>query len=218
MLIHLKANVPGSINFKMNLSRPERGSVRKLAEGKLELYGSLDSGSSQAGVRYAAIAGITCKGKQTNQSTDEQSITIQNADEAWIVVSAKTSFLAGEIYETEADRILNDALKSNLCETVSEAILSYQALFNRAGIRLPENEAVSHLTTDQRIERFQQQDDPSLAALYYNYGRYLLISSTRPGSLPPNLQGLWLTSGNSLEWRLSYEHQCTNEPLASRTS
>ena len=82
-------------------------------------------------------------------------------------------------------------MKSNLCETVSEAILSYQALFNRAGIRLPENEAVSHLTTDQRIERFQQQDDPSLAALYYNYGRYLLISSTRPGSLPPNLQGLW---------------------------
>ena len=191
MLIHLKANVPGSINFKMNLNRPERGSVRKLAEGKLELYGSLDSGSSQAGVRYAAIAGITCKGRQTNQSTDEQSITVQNADEAWIVVSAKTSFLAGEIYETEADRILNDALKSNLCETVSEAILSYQALFNRAGIRLPENEAVSHLTTDQRIERFQQQDDPSLAALYYNYGRYLLISSTRPGSLPPNLQGLW---------------------------
>ena len=131
------------------------------------------------------------QGRQTNQSTNEQSITVQNADEAWIVVSAKTSFLAGEIYETEADRILNDALKSNLCETVSEAILSYQALFNRAGIRLPENEAVSHLTTDQRIERFQQQDDPSLAALYYNYGRYLLISSTRPGSLPPNLQGLW---------------------------
>ena len=60
MLIHLKANVPGSINFKMNLSRPERGSVRKLAEGKLELYGSLDSGSSQTDVRYAAIAGITC--------------------------------------------------------------------------------------------------------------------------------------------------------------
>ena len=47
------------------------------------------------------------------------------------------------------------------------------------------------VSTDKRLEAFQTQDDPSLAALYYNYGRYLLISSTRPGSLPPNLQGLW---------------------------
>lgn len=191
ILIHLKADIPESIHFTMSLSRPERGNVRKLAEGKLELYGSLDSGSSTPGVRYAAIAGVACKGKQTKQSTNEQSIVVRDADEAWIVVSAKTSYLTGEIYETEADRLLNEALGSNFSEILPEAVRSYQALFNRAGIYLPENEAVSHLTTDQRIERFQKQDDPSLATLYYNYGRYLLISSTRPGSLPPNLQGLW---------------------------
>ena len=162
-----------------------------LTEGKLELYGNLDSGSPQPGVRYAAIARVVCKGKQTKQSTDEKSIVVRNADEAWIVVSAKTSYLSGEIYETEADRLLNEALRSNFSEILPEAVRSYQALYNRARICLPENEAVSHLTTDERIEKFQKQDDPSLAALYYNYGRYLLISSTRPGSLPPNLQGLW---------------------------
>ena len=166
MLIHLRADVPGAIIFKMVLSRPEGGSVRKLAEGKLELYGSLDSGSSQTGVRYAAIAGVTCKGKQVQQSTDEQSINVQHADEAWIVVSAKTSYLAGEFYATEADRLLNEALESNLSDAVTEAVSSYQALFNRAGIRLPENEAVSQLTTDQRIEKFQQQVDA--AAVYVN--------------------------------------------------
>lgn len=160
ILIHLKADVPGSIHFKMNLSRPERGNVRKLTEGKLELSGCLDSGSSQPGVRYAAIAGITCKGKQVQQSTDEQSIDIQHADEAWIVVSAKTSYLAGEIYTTEADRLLNEALESNLSDAVAEAVNSYQALFNRAGICLPENEAVSQLTTDQRIENSSSRTTP----------------------------------------------------------
>ena len=53
------------------------------------------------------------------------------------------------------------------------------------------------LPTNERILRFTQQESPALAALYYNYGRYLLISSTRPGSLPPNLQGLW-----QMEYRL----------------
>ena len=187
----------------MSLSRPERGNIRKLAEGKLELYGSLDSGSSKPGVRYAAIAGVVCKGKQTKQSTDEKSIVVRNADETWIVVSAKTSYLSGEIYETEADRLLNEALRSNFSEILPEAVRSYQALYNRAGICLPENEAVSHLTTDERIEKFQKQDDPSLAALYYNYGRYLLISSTRPGSLPPNLQGLW-ANATGAPWNGDY--------------
>ena len=203
ILIHLKADIPKSIHFTMSLSRPERGNIRKLAEGKLELYGSLDSGSSKPGVRYAAIAGVVCKGKQTKQSTDEKSIVVRNADETWIVVSAKTSYLSGEIYETEADRLLNEALRSNFSEILPEAVRSYQALYNRAGICLPENEAVSHLTTDERIEKFQKQDDPSLAALYYNYGRYLLISSTRPGSLPPNLQGLW-ANATGAPWNGDY--------------
>ncbi|WP_300764728.1 hypothetical protein [uncultured Bacteroides sp.] len=147
--------------------------------------------------------GVVCKGKQTKQSTDEKSIVVRNADEAWIVVSAKTSYPTGEIYETEADRLLNEALRSNFSEILPEAVRSYQTLFNRAGICLPENETVSHLTTDERIENFQKQDDPSLAALYYNYGRYLLISSTRPGSLPPNLQGLW-ANATGAPWNGDY--------------
>ena len=75
--------------------------------------------------------------------------------------------------------------------------------FHRAGIELPENKTVSQLSTDKRLEAFQTQDDPSLAALYYNYGRYLLISSTRPGSLPPNLQGLW-ANGVMTPWNGDY--------------
>ena len=59
------------------------------------------------------------------------------------------------------------------------------------------------IPTNERILRFTQQESPALAALYYNYGRYLLISSTRPGSLPPNLQGLW-ANGVSTPWHGAY--------------
>ena len=61
----------------------------------------------------------------------------------------------------------------------------------------------NNLPTDVRIVNFQEDEDPAMAALYYNYGRYLLISSTRPGSLPPNLQGLW-ANGVETPWNGDY--------------
>ena len=190
--IHLKADRPAALRFRLTLSRPERGSVRRLCEGQLEISGTLDSGNPQKdGVRYAAVAGIMPAGAKSRMRTDTDAVEVSSADEAWIFVSAATSYLAGEIYRTEAQRLLDAALDTDPETLKAEAVRSYQALFCRAGVTLPENETTAGLTTDKRLEAFQTHDDPSLAALYYNYGRYLLISSTRPGSLPPNLQGLW---------------------------
>ena len=190
--IHLKADRPAALRFRLTLSRPERGSVRRLCEGQLEISGTLDSGNPQKdGVRYAAVAGIMPAGAKSRMSTDTDAIEVSSADEAWIIVSAATSYLAGEIYRTEAQRLLDAALDTDPETLKAEAVRSYRALFCRAGVTLPKNESTAELTTDKRLEAFQTHDDPSLAALYYNYGRYLLISSTRPGSLPPNLQGLW---------------------------
>lgn len=192
MLIHLKADCPDVLHFRMSLSRPERGIVHTKGECALEISGTLDSGSpDKEGIRYTAIAEAKVTGSQSRIQTNASTIEVTSANEAWIIVSAATSYLAGEIYQTEAERLLAQAAKGDLPEIKQKAIADYQALFKRAGIRLPENKAISRLTTDKRIEAFQQEDDPSFAALYYNYGRYLLISSTRPGSLPPNLQGLW---------------------------
>ena len=192
--IHLKADRPESIHFTLQLSRPERGSLKKPCGNRLELTGELDSGNPQkAGVRYAAVVAVHASGEKCRQISRDDAIGIASADEAWILVSAATSYLAGEIYRTEAERLLNNVIsdEEGLKHLKQETIRSYQALFNRAGITLPENAETSRLATDERIKAFQKQDDPSLAALYYHYGRYLLISSTRPGSLPPNLQGLW---------------------------
>ena len=178
--------------------------MRKLSEGKLEITGTLDSGNErQEGIRYAAIAGVKLSGKKSRMHTHADGIEVSDADEAWIIVSANTSYMKGEIYQTETQRLLDQALASDLTQAKQEATGEYQQLFHRAGIELPENKTVSQLSTDKRLEAFQTQDDPSLAALYYNYGRYLLISSTRPGSLPPNLQGLW-ANGVMTPWNGDY--------------
>ena len=200
MLIHLKADRPDALGFRLTLSRPERGSVRKLSEGKLEIAGTLDSGNERKeGVRYSAITGVKLMGNKSRMQTHADAIEVSDAGEAWIIVSANTSYMKGELYQTETQRLLDQALASDLTQAKQEAINEYQRLFHRAGIVLPENPTVSGLSTDKRLEAFQTQDDPSLAALYYNYGRYLLISSTRPGSLPPNLQGLW-ANGVTTPW------------------
>lgn len=69
-------------------------------------------------------------------------------------------------------------------------LVTYQELYDRVSLSLPSSPDDA-LPTDERLLRFKENPSPGLAALYYNYGRYLLMSSTRPGSLPPNLQGLW---------------------------
>ena len=78
----------------------------------------------------------------------------------------------------------------------------HRELYDRVSLSLPASPADS-LPTNERLLRFAEHPSPGLAALYYNYGRYLLISSTRPGSLPPNLQGLW-ADGVSTPWNGDY--------------
>lgn len=204
MVIHLKADRPESIGFRLTLSRPERGDTKRLCNGEIELSGTLDSGNPEReGVRYSAVVCVRPEGSKSKLHTGTDCIETADADEAWIVISAATSYLTGEVYRTEAQRLLDRAMEADLPSLKKEATESYRELFRRAGINLPENRKTSMLTTDKRIENFQKEDDPSLAALYYNYGRYLLISSTRPGSLPPNLQGLW-ANGTATPWNGDY--------------
>lgn len=78
-------------------------------------------------------------------------------------------------------------------DPLSRHIAAHRSLYDRVSLTLPAT-SDDVLPTNERILRFAQKESPALAALYYNYGRYLLISSTRPGSLLPNLQGLWANS------------------------
>jgi len=217
IVIHLLADRNQALNFSARISRPERGTV-SLKDNTLFLDGALDSGKpGKDGMNYRiALRMITLGGKQ--RTSIANGMSLKNGREAWIILSATTSYkasgttFAGERYAVVCDSLLNAVLPhkySDKARTLAQMKLYKQShsafcrsLYERVSLTLPVSPADS-LPTDQRLTRFATQDSPSMAALYYNYGRYLLISSTRPGSLPPNLQGLW-ANGIQTPWNGDY--------------
>lgn len=219
MIIHLSANRHRALSFSARLSRPERGTVSvlpatKKEKGTLLLEGTLDSGKpGQEGMKYRVAMRLLSKGGKQHISA-EDGITLTRGSEAWLILSATTSYSAagthfpGERYEQVCDSLLNDVAQPDVKFSAIEPelrqrhIAAHRSLYDRVSLALPATED-DVLPTNERIMRFARQESPALAALYYNYGRYLLISSTRPGSLPPNLQGLW-ANGVQTPWNGDY--------------
>ncbi len=192
MIYHIKGSQNASVNFTASLQRKERARHSSAGGGMIMLSGMLESGQPGVdGVRYAAVAGCRASGDNARVTSTDSTLTVSSADEAYIIVGAATSYLNGAMYMTDAVNDVSNALRlDDMTSLMRLGTERHRALFDRAGVTLPEGK-IAKLPTDERIEMFVTESDPSLAALYYNYGRYLLISSTTPGSLPPNLQGLW---------------------------
>ena len=203
MIIEIEGN---PVAFDLRMTREERCSHEISGEGMLKISGRLDSGADKPGVGYAAYASVVTEGKNASAQTlpgeaAETScvrdaaplVRVSGAEKAWIVISAATSFFEGEDYDSKALQILEAILNDFDAEKLHEnSVKAHKALYDRAGVSIVNTAESSKLPTDERIKAYDEgAKDNAMAALYYNYGRYLLISSTREGSLPPNLQGLW---------------------------
>lgn len=186
LLIRLTASEKGAISFDMGLERSERGKVH--VEGnRLIMEGQLNDGhDGNTGVQFLTRAEITHKGGEI--TTEGQSLTLEHADEAIIVVSTGTDMLDPDYRENIEQRLVT-ATKINFSRLKQAHQKAYQEKFDRVVLDLGEQD--NERTTDERLTRFQEMDDPAFAALYFQYGRYLMISGTRENSLPLNLQGLW---------------------------
>ena len=200
MLVRLSASRTGALSFSASLSRPERALVTAVGNVLL-MDGQLDSGNPEReGLRFHVAMRVLSKDGKVRVS--ENGITLNGGTTAWIVVSAATSFegsgtdFPGEHYVEFADGLLDagiELLEDEECsgDVFASHIAAHRDLYDRVNLVLPASPE-DVLPTNLRLQRFAAgRHTPSLAVLYYNYGRYLLISSTRPGSLPPNLQGLW---------------------------
>lgn len=191
MVVHLQADRKGALSFTARLGREERGNVTTNGDSLLLMSGTLDSGNPEKeGMKYRVAMRMIARGGKQSLSAEE-GWTLKGGQEAWILVSATTSYEAegtdfpGTRYAEVCDSLLEAATPA-----LEQHVEAHRALYDRVALTLPST-ADDTLPTDRRILRFAETPSPALAALYYNYGRYLLISSTRPGSLPPNLQGLW---------------------------
>ncbi|WP_256005258.1 glycoside hydrolase family 95 protein [Pedobacter deserti] len=199
-VIRLTASKPGAINCRISLSRPERFAV-KTEGNELQMYGRLDNGTDGKGMQYLTRVQTQLKGGKLHVTSD--ALEISGATEVIIFVSAGTDF-RGKDFRGQTAADLAAAMKKPYSRQAANHVSRYTRLFNRLSIDLGEGKN-SRMPTDYRLKHFYNNtgDDPALAALFFQFGRYLSISSTRVGLLPPNLQGLWAHEINT-PWNGDY--------------
>lgn len=203
MVLNYTSDKRSAYTAEIELKDAHAGNVTA-GGNKMILTGKLDNG-----LKYAAQLIIINKGG--NITTNGKKLKITGADEFSILLTAATDYLnrrdkgwRGEDPEIKTDRYLQQVSGLDYARLKRAHIQDYTSLLNRVRIDLGTTDAsVLSLPTDQRILRTREKQDPALEALLFQWGRYLLISSSRPGSLPANLQGLWNNS-NTPPWRCDY--------------
>jgi alpha-L-fucosidase 2 len=194
IVVRLTADRPGAVSFTAGMKSPLWGSSVSVAGGDtLVMAGrGTDSNGVTGVIRYQARVQVLATGGKLKAGSD--SLTVEKADSVTLLVTAATSYKnfqdAGGDPEALAKKTLAAASAKPLAALRAEHLRDYQSLFRRVDLDLGRSDAMA-LPTDERIRRFAEGGDPQLAALYYQFGRYLLISSSRPGTQPANLQGIW---------------------------
>jgi len=192
MIIHLTSNKKASINFTALFSSPQKSSTQT-NNNDLILTGISGNKEGVKGqVKFEAIARVKLEGGALVSGPTELKIT--GADEVTIFVSIATNFInydnLGADERSKASNYLNTAFKKNYKDLRNAHVAVYQKYFNRVTIDLGATSAINK-PTDERLNDFRNSNDPQFAALYFQFGRYLLISSSQPGGQPANLQGIW---------------------------
>ena len=163
-----------------------------------------NAGGIKGQLKYQARVKVIAKGGKTTAEAGRISVT--NANEVTLLIAAATSYKKFDDVSGDPESIVKQQLaaaaKKSFAELRAAHLADYQALFRRVTIDLGQSDAMK-LPTDVRIRRFAEGNDPQLAALYYQFGRYLLISCSRPGGQPATLQGLWNESMNP-PWQSKY--------------
>ena len=197
--IRLRADKPGALSFTASLSRRQHAAVR-VEDGVQVLEGQLPfqrPGGGGVGVKYIALLGASIQGGR--QIAGDHGLRIEGADEALLWVSAGTD-LRNEGHAGQARRRLEAARTKPFDELLRAATADHAGYMDRCAIELPAGEAAA-LPTPERVRRNERSPDPALAALYFQFGRHLMVSGSRPDSpLPTNLQGIWADE-YSTEWR-----------------
>ena len=185
------------LSFDVSMSRPERGTVSADGDHGIAIEGHLNDGKGGNGLGYIArVRLVTPKGGKV--SVQNNQVEVSGASEALVIVSAGTSYSGpiagkhmGSAYKEITRKQVEAASHKSWDKLKSAQVRDYKSYFDRFKLNL-EGKSYSELSTPKRLEQFAKTgDDPKLAELYMQFGRYLLICSSREGGLPANLQGIW---------------------------
>lgn len=193
LVIRLTATKPGNISFTALYSSPQRkATVKTTAAKELVIEGTTNSHEGVDGkLRFKGLARIKLEGGSL--TSNDTTLTVQYANAVTIYVSIATNFnnyndISGS--ENRAIAFMDKAFPRPYTAALNNHVAFFKKLFNRVKLDLGYTDAAG-LPTDERLRNFRTSDDPQFVTLYYQYGRYLLISSSQPGGQPANLQGIW---------------------------
>ena len=193
IIIRITAGKPGTINFNTSINHPAPVKISTNGSDELLMSGITgDCDSKKGAVRFQVKVKIAAENGTVSANKD--GLTVTNADAVILYISIASSFrnyndISANAAE-RADNYLKNAFKKNYEQALKDHINDYQYYFSRVSIDLGVTDSVKN-PTDVRIEQFARGNDPQLVALCFQFGRYLLISSSRPGGQPANLQGIW---------------------------
>ena len=206
IVCHIKSSKKGALAFAMNLDAPF--DYQAQAHGNhilLTVKGQDQEGipSALTAECVAEIVSVDGKVSVLNGSQalgGKASVALQDATEATIIVSAATNFVnyhdvSGNAAQRNAE-YMNKVRDLSYAQLEKRHVEAYQKQFDTVKLSLP-TDVNSQLPTDQRLDLFNGSKDMAMVALMFNYGRYLLISSSQPGAQAANLQGVWNDNKNA---------------------
>jgi alpha-L-fucosidase 2 len=204
LVIRLTCDKPGALKFSARLTRPKDSQV-KVSDKSIIMTGQVTAGGTDMpglnpGVHYETQLKVLSDAGKIKISGD--SLIIDKASSVTLYIAAATNYWGKDPHDVCTQNISNIIYKS-YNDVKGEHIKEHQRLFNRVKLDLGTNESAA-LPTDERLKAFKTgSSDPSLISLYFQYGRYLLICSSRPGDLAANLQGIW-ADGLVPPWSADY--------------
>ena len=188
IVVRLTASQPGKLSFDAALTSPHEGAASTAAGAIVKLTGQ----PADSAIRFEARLQVIAEGGRT--SSADGRVRVQDANSVTLLLAGATNFRNyRDVSADPASR--NDATLQALRgkeypALLSEHLADHQALFRRVSLDLGATPAAGR-PTDERIRAFAESGDPHLVALLFQYGRYLLLGSSRAGGQPANLQGLW---------------------------
>jgi len=192
-VIQLTADKPGSINFDAQFSAVQKRKDLKIEDACLSL-GVYGVGHHKATGDLRCRSRLKVLAENGDVKLEDNKYIVTGADSAVLLLASATNYInyndIGGDPQAKVKKHLEEAAKKSFDDILAGHIQAYQQMFNRVSLDLGITDAAK-LPTNERLKNFAQNNDPQLAALYFQFGRYLLISCSRPGTQPANLQGLW---------------------------
>ena len=199
IVVHLTASEKGKVSFGATMTTPHRSNSMSSNGNTLVYDVTVNSIKFQNRLNVVADGGTV--------SVANGNISVQGANSAMLVLTTATNFKSYNDVSGNPGAIASDIMskvaKKSYDDLLAAHLKDYQTIFNRVSLNLGTADASASDITSTRVKNFNSTNDPSLVELHYQYGRYLLIASSRKGGQPANLQGIWNKDTNPV-WGSKY--------------